>query len=914
LDCVQDARSGNPWLVVIQGEAGIGKSALLRRLTLELEGFTVLRAVGDVTEMDLPFGVLGQLTGQVTPELRAGFPSFDSTQYAPRSFAVGARLLDLLSRLQRMRPVAMLIDDITLCDDNTLEALSYALRRMLADRVLIVLCARTSRSQSEALDLTERRGWPALAAAAERVCGVELSGLTAADVQALSARTLAEPLTLAAAERLRAHTGGHPLYVEAMLAELSHDQLTSRVDSFPVIESLSALVRRQAAGLPSESQRLLEALAVVGTPISLASAGELAGVGDPAAALGPALDSGLVGWNPSDVTTPVWISHPINRDAIEATVSPVRRRELHAAAADLVDEVAAVRHRVAASDRMNDPLAAELEARAFGQQRIGNIELAATWLEWAADLSVSPPDRERRLLTAAGLLLVHPRNEDRVARLRPKIEACSPSPMRSAMLARLDLEVDHEGAQARLRNVVAATVGAPGQEFAVGAAAIYLCGSYLGDGRGTEALEMADVAITYSPDPTTKIVAGAIRWAGVSQVDGPRAAVESLRELPDLPAVGADVPPDKTLLVAFRGLLAGLCGDLVVGARDMEIALQMMLAGSGGVLAEDVSHFLALTKYLQGRWTEATINAEQTLAINLVEGRAQSRSRAHLNNCMLAAGRGEWPEATDHLREMHHWTTTSGVRASDVYAAMAAASLGQARADYFAMLAALGAIAARPTPNGLAVAYEAIWLPWYVEASLGSGRLDEADEALKRLATLAVEVPNLTFAQAWLEAWAASLRGDLSAASQLYAEGFATPPGPDHPPMHRAALAHSYGRFLLAAGETTRAATPLAEAERLYVAMDARPFLERVIADLDRTGAHPKVPDGLDPNHSLTGRERQIAHLVARGLSNDDTAHELYLSTKTVEYHLSHIYAKLGIKGRRDLRDIVTSHGEIQPG
>jgi hypothetical protein len=157
---------------------------------------------------------------------------------------------------------------------------------------------------------------------------------------------------------------------------------------------LAALVRRQLAGAPEPSRRLLQALAVLGSSTSVIRVGEVAGVADPSAALDDLLGTGLLQWAPNEPTRPLGLRHRLHGEAIYAETPPTVRKEMHARAATLVDEVTAWRHRVAAADRTDGALAAELEGSAYAWLAAGGtFGLAATWMQWAADLSETRADR-----------------------------------------------------------------------------------------------------------------------------------------------------------------------------------------------------------------------------------------------------------------------------------------------------------------------------------------------------------------------------------------------------------------------------------------------------------------------------------------------------------------------------------------
>ena len=184
--------------------------------------------------------------------------------------------------------------------------------------------------------------------------------------------------------------------------------------------------------LPAETRAMLEMLSVLNLRLPLAQLSRAVEVGSPGAAIELAVAAGLVDWSPEEPTCPVAIRHPLVRDAIYAGIAAARRRTLHALAASMVSESASWKHRVAALDRPDERLAGELEQLAGEEAAGGRLALAATHLQWSADISPARADRERRLLTAALHLTLA--EEARGLALRPEVEAAAPSPLRSCVL------------------------------------------------------------------------------------------------------------------------------------------------------------------------------------------------------------------------------------------------------------------------------------------------------------------------------------------------------------------------------------------------------------------------------------------------------------------------------------------------
>jgi len=394
--CAAKVRDGEAWLAVVEGEAGIGKSAFARRLVASLEGFTVLWATGDASETDLPGGIISQLVRRVDHDLAAPFPLLaqDGAGGASAS-AVGGQLLLLLGVLQESRgPVAIVVDDVHWADSLSMQVLGFVLRRLWADRVLTVLLTRSdAESTVGSLDRLVR--------SLERAVHVEIGGLGEDDVAQVARQLLGVRLAPGLVERLHGYTKGHPLYLRTVLAEVPVETLRDETaQRWPAPRTLRVSIKALLDQLPPDSVALLEAMAVLATRLPLATVARVAGVPDPATALGPALSAGLAQWWPTESQSPVALVHALQRDAVYDAIAPGRRRALHLAAAGVVGTGAAWAHRVAAAVAADPALAGELEQAAMTEAAAGRNALAATRLRWAAELSDERADRERRLLTA----------------------------------------------------------------------------------------------------------------------------------------------------------------------------------------------------------------------------------------------------------------------------------------------------------------------------------------------------------------------------------------------------------------------------------------------------------------------------------------------------------------------------------
>ncbi|MBA3488143.1 MAG: AAA family ATPase [Longispora sp.] len=903
--CALKAREGTPCLVLLQGEAGIGKTALIRHFVAGLKNFTVLRAIGDRTEVDYPFGIVTQLAARVPSKTLTKYPLLEG-HMAPGAPAVqvGGQLLELLGSLQDSGPVAIVVDEMEWADTLSVQALGFVLRRLWADRVLIILVSRSGTAGGD------EEAWRRLAAGDITVVELSIDGLETPDVAQLIKLSSHSTLSSDVVARLQAHTGGHPLYLQGLLADLPVDTLADVTMELPVPATLVLAIQQQLGGLSHQSRRLLDALAVIDARSPLSVAAAIAGVEDATVALQPVVAIGLVDWWPAEPSTPVVIHHQLQRQAIYESINPARRRQLHAAAVPLVEEAAVWAHLVAATDKVDPALANKLELAANETFAAGNVDQATTWMLWASDLSESREDNERRVLQAAYFLIAVISFSSRANELQPRIEACAPSSLRSAILGRLAFgRGECTAAEEHLTAAFEATVDIP--ELAAisrlsGSSLIYL---YQWLNRNKEALAISR-RVSSIDFPDIAHWKEYLHIIPYMKLEGPRAALARLAEMGILPARGNQAPPDTANLLMLRGTAHSLAGDLTHAAEDLTYALQISRPRMPTRHDVFAHYMLAHTYYMQGSWEDAARHTDYAVELMTAEKTVWYFAPTHMYAAMLAAGRGDWNTAAAHLQ-----SSLQAGQAIDpsqlFYSTLAAASVAQARGDYTGMLEALrpALTLARDTQrsleHGLLWYMQNLWRPLEVEALIGTGDLVQADETLTELRALAKGVPGLNLTVSWLSGWLAEARGDTTKARKIYQSALSAPAHPDEIALHRARLQHSYGQFLLSHRDRRAAGEALSVACGSYAALGARPFLERCDKDLQASG--PQSPKGApDPLMSLTDREREVVNLVKKGMTNAELAQELYLSIKTVEYHLSNVYAKYGVSSRKQLRYVLS--------
>jgi DNA-binding CsgD family transcriptional regulator len=898
--------AGQPWLVAVEGDPGVGKTALARRCLAEAPGLRVLSARADQAETDLDFGIVDQLLRTAGGAFELVVPAAGNGS-ATSSFAVGARLLEVVGEQQAAGAVAVLVDDLQWADRKSVEALTFTLRRLSVDPVIAIV---TYRGTGDRLDDAAQR----LLSSVENQLRIPLGGLNPEEVASLAAALKAGSLDDEAARWLYRRTGGHALYLRTLLSEGFEFDPGAR-ERVALPRSLAAAIGDHLRVLPAETRSVLEMLAVLNLRVPIAQLGQAAEIDSPSAAIEPAVASGLADWWPEEPTCPVAIRHQLVRDAIYADITATRRRMLHARAAGFVSEQASWEHRVAALEHPDEGLAAKLERLAEEDAADGRLALAATHLQWASDVSPARADRERRLLTAALHLMLA--EAPRGLGLRQAVQESAPSPLRSCVLGTIAFSSGQLAeAERRFSEALAAAQNDPGSQPLAAITANRLAGTYTLLGDGEKVMTFGRQALgTGCLDAAAASQTRALIAIGAAHIAGPRAA---LAELGYLEADPARVGPADADGLSFRGVFRLLAGDLGQAVTDMTASLRLARRGATLAFGLRAYFYLALAQYLAGAWDDVLLTAEQGFSAAAIQSRRYELPLLHLAAGCVPAGRGAAGEADRHARLAEEAAASLDYGQERVYAAMARALVCQAAGDYLGMADALGSWRDDAALDGRSRVYAVLWRPLLAEGLVGSGQLDQAAEVLDQLRAGGSEVSYLRPALAWLDGWLAEQRGAPEAAEEIYQHG--APEAQEiyqhgegtadaHSPVYTARLLLAHGRLLRRTGNRKDAIERLRRANALFEGLRAAPFIARTEEEL----AACHLPSSPAKKHSflaLTSRETEVAHLVGKGMSNPEVAAELFISRKAVEYHLGNIYAKCGLRGRQELRRFVEQWGQ----
>lgn len=863
----EEARRGRPGVVVVSGSAGSGKTAFVREAVRPLRDFTRLWLAGDASAGDQSMWLLGQLVD---------VPARQST------FGVGLSLLNMLGEQQAEGPVVLVVEDLHWADNGSQGALLSALRRLDGDRVLAVVTTRPDGQGGEA--------WQRFVQDGERGQLVELGPLTAPDVATL-ADQLRVPLGPNAAVRLQRHTRGHALYVRTLLRELAPSQLNA-YGSLPAPRSLASATVQAVGELPRESVDLLQALAVLGRPGPLAVLGSMAAVPDASAALEGALVTGLVTWEPRAPGLVVRFAHPLYGAAVYDDIPPVRRRELHLAAAG-ADPASSLTHRIAAADRADPALAAELEEAA---RAASDPALAARYLGAAADLSVSAADAESRLL-AAGARLLASGDVRAMAQLRSRLESLPPGVERDLLLGWLAWQAgDIALAESLLRG---AADRVPGDRRSADPL-LQLGTLYAFQLRGQDALRAGEAVLELTGIDTRRTeLALRIIAAGVNTSAGGVAACAVLDRGYGGGVDQSALDPDVKYAYAVYETSAGRFRSALAWVDRLGPDIRR------GEIAWHLPHLQMMRSqchYALGQWDEALLHANTGIDLANDQDQRWVVGRVHAVAAWVHGGRGQW-EIAERRLQYARGATDQG---AEILTRMADGFLARARGRPADVVAALQPLTLADG-SALPPASNLMFWPALVHALIDTGDQHSAQRELAALlAAAATRQVDLTMQVRTLHARLLVADGSADAASEAFADACRLI-GDDSDVLEQVVLRHAFGLHLRATGRRREAITQLAAGYALASGLNAVPYAERIDADLRRWEAK-YVPLAIDdPFATLTSRERDVVTLIARGATNREAAGSLYVTVKAVEYHLSNVYAKLRITSRRQLRDLVDS-------
>ncbi|HEY6498167.1 MAG TPA: AAA family ATPase [Streptosporangiaceae bacterium] len=889
------ARAGQPRILVVEGEAGIGKTALLHRCARMAPDAAVVWASGDPAESGLDGGLVRQLLA-ARPGTAGPEPGGQD------GLSLGAALLAGIGALEEQAPLVILVvDDLHWADRTSAEALLFGLRRLRTDPVLVLLAARRGR-------LDQLGGsWARLLADGDRVRHLRLGGLSPAEVVTLAAANRWD-LTAESGARLQEHTAGNPLYLLALLAELPADAFAGDATHLPAPAAYAAAVLSRLGRLPAPARDLVRAAAVLGTRAPARVASAMAGLADGSSAADAAVRARLLDFPPGRARDELSFAHPLVRAAVYEDLPPGDRRRLHLAAAGLVPAPASFAHRVAATaGGFDGELAAELIEAATASQTTGAPRQAAQYLAWAAKVD-SDQSRGEQSLFGAVRLLIWTGDVQAAFEHAEAVAARPPGPDRQyvqAILAVAQGWLEHAAAELRS---LAGTITPAGQPALYGHTTAALAMVYASLGDDEAALKWAERGrVAAGPVPDADALARqALAWSyaktgRISRSLGLLAGCSARKPEPS----GFDAE-----LLTVRGVVRNWAGDFPGAIEDLRAVLRWHRSGVTIIGLTNAYAALAEAEFRRGDWDAAATHVEVAISLGRDLDHTWFLSYAHCVAAYLYAARGEAETAADHAAAAQEAAGLSPSMEALACTALAYAHVAWARSDWAGVITALGPLERGDFGTASRYPNLALWRYRLAEACLNEDQPDRARVLLAASPQTAWGgVIRADRARLEALAWQRAGQPDRAAAT-FEAAGVAARlevagPGAGSRRLGHGLLALDHGRFLLGEKKRRPAGTALLTARMVFAGLGAAALTEVCDQGLRACGVLVPVPAGdqeSQPNlDALTAREQVVARLVASGMTNREAAAELFVSVKTIEYHLSVIFTKLHIRSRRQL-------------
>lgn len=867
-----DARAGRSGVLVVRGEAGIGKSALLAHtgVSAAAGGFRILRGTAIESESVVPFAGLSLILGGVVDRLDSLPPNQSAALRSALGLAppdggacylIGLAVLTLLADLAEQGPVLCLVDDAHWLDEGSMHALVFAARRLQAEGIAIVFAARDLHAPPfPAPGLPELR----------------LTGLTPEDATALLEEHAAD-LPRYVRDQIAREARGNPLALLELPAAQREGHLPSahgyRVAALPTHSRIQQTFADRIGALPERTRTLLLVAAADDT-------------GDPGVVFKAA---GLLGASVDDLEVAehrqllrsdegrLTFRHPLIRTAAYQSASLVRRLAVHKALADVVDDAhRSAWHLAAATTEPDEDVAAALARTAEDARGRGGYIAVASAYQRAADLSPDPAQRGHRFAAAAGAAGAAGQF-DRAAAFAEQAWELLPDHVDKARVARIQARL--AGEQGRLaqasQQLVRAAMCARKTEPDLAGEMLFFAAQHSWAGRDLDAVRaIAALAADLPGADDTRLTEQAATGLDGTDVPGGMAALRAL--------LGSRyVAGPEHAINAWWYLVLG--DDRAAYDWAAQLAHHSRAQGALGVLPRALA-YLARGRLHLGQHRDARAAAEEGMRIAADIGQEFSVGFLASVLAELAAIEG------DDVRCSELVATLTGGPPQSVRAACALALLDLGSGRHDAVLDRLADVAA-----GAHRLYAISSLPDLVEAAVRTGKHATAEDA----AAWYDEWARGT-GQQWAQGVAARCRALLTDDEQWFTRAVDLHRADAGRPFERARTELVYGEWLRRARRKSDARTHLRSASDVFERLGATPWANRARTELRATGESRAVP-GPDPLSTLTAQELQVVRLAAEGLTNRDIGAQLFLSPRTVGYHLYKAYPKLGVTSRTAL-------------
>ena len=881
------ARGGQSGVLVVRGEAGVGKTALLEYAVESASDIRVLWAAAVESEMEVAFAALHQLCAPILDRLgRIPAPQRDALEIVfglsagapPDRFLVGLAVLSLLSEAAETQPLLCVVDDAQWLDTASAQAMAFAARRLLAEPVAFLFAAREPAQ--------ELNGLPEL----------DIQGLRIGDARALLASVVPGRLDERVRDVIVAETRGNPLALLELPRGLSPAQLAG---GFGLTSALSLSARieesflRQLESFPEDTQRLLLVAAAEpsGNPTLVWGAAQRLGVSDKA--LTTAASAGLV-----EIGDWVRFRHPLVRSGVYRAAALSERQRVHAALAEVTDPEAdpdrRAWHRAQAASGPDEEVAEELERSAGRAQARGGVAAAAAFLERAGALSIDPARRAERMLAAAQVNVL-------AGAFEPALR------LLAATEARRLSELAHAQADL-LRGQIAFAEGvggdAPGLLLAAAerledldprlARETYLeawAAAFFAGSAGRGGLLAVSRAAKAAPQPAGPPRASDLLLDANAAlvIDGRRLAAPMMRR-----ALSAFTGPETSVEERLRwGWLFANAPVMLWDDASWHAGAvrQLQLERDAGALAR-LPFALTALALLVG-WYGDFAEADSLIAEGDVVAEVTGTLFPPISAMLLAALRGREGEALTLINPAIASATGEGQGVAVQTASWVGAMLYNGLGRYEEALAS-----ARRASDDTPELHVSAWaLVELIEAAVRTGHAGLAAEGVERLA-VATQAGGTDWALG-IEARSRALVNEGDTADALYREAI------DRlgrtrvrPELARAHLL--YGEWLRRERQRLAAREQLQTAHQMFGRIGMEAFAWRAERELSATGEHARkrTVETLD---DLTPQEHQIAQMARDGLSNPEIGARLFISPRTVKYHLQKVFSKLDISSRGQL-------------
>jgi DNA-binding CsgD family transcriptional regulator len=872
--------------LTLRGPAGVGKSALLADAIVRAEGMLVLRTQGIESETDLALASLNQLLRPVIgladrltpPQAEAMHVGFGEQPTGGRNdpFLVYSATLSLIAEAAESQPVLCVVDDAQWLDEGSAHALLFSARRLGVERIAMLFAARDGDEPN-----FDAPGVPFLS----------VPGLGPAAAHRLLEESAGGPVDPGVADQLLAATDGNPLALVELPTALTAAELSGQEPlpaSLPVTEGVERAFLARVRRLPAPSQTLLLVAAAEGAGDLAAVQMASASLGIDPGALGAVEQSGLVHTRRGRLE----FRHPLVRSSVYGAATSSSRRDAHAALAQCLtargDVDRSVWHRAAAAVAPDETIATQLEQAAGRAAARGAPAAASAAFERAAQLTADPETRARRIWFAAeqARLAGH---HLRAISLLESARSTTTDPLLQADVDLLTGAVElvagsaESAEQVLMRAARGMQTRDPGR--ALHLLVIAAQAAALADHTAAE-IEIGRIAAAMprgAGDPGQfflDLLVGCGQYVSGETTSSTRLLRDVVRKAQDF---------DESMLITWAGRAAFYLGDDEAAHRlDSRAVARARAVGAIGDMLPPLQR-LALSEILQGQWSTATAYATEALRFARETGQ---HGLASLPSCwlaLLAAYRGDDKELRCHLD-------------------------------------AAGAVLPQ---HPMVVASESLlWARAVSEAAAGD--VDAALEHLRRVTSqtvsrmssldrieIAVQAGHATQAQAWLadlSGIASSTRAPWASARAAHCRALLA--GPEEAdahyaeslrqhdagrrPFERARTQLAYGEFLRRGGRRVDARAHLRRALTTFDDLGARPWSERASQELRASGESIRR-QGPGALPKLTAQELQVAKLVTGGLSNREVAAQLFISPRTVDFHLRNVFTKLGVSSRGQL-------------